>query len=147
MFLRRHDSLVQRNPFIKFWGEALLNRTGILGYNVEPFLPSMLSHNKVPTAYPPTRKTVYSPFNLAYAWEIAEYDDIFFEAIRQSTATIRAAALAEGQHITKGPLYPNYAIFGTPLSEMYGDNVDKLKSLRRRVDPADVMGLAGGWKF
>lgn len=60
---------------------------------------------------------------------------------------IRAAAIEEGQDIASGPLYPNYAIFGTPLQDMYGDNVDKLKSLRQRVDPHDVMGLAGGFKF
>ncbi len=114
---------------------------------MEPFLPSILSHDKFPTAYPPTRRKVYSPLNLAYAWAVADYDDIFFEAIRQSTATIRAAAIAEGQDIANAPMYPNYALFDTPLNEIYGNNVHKLKSLRKKVDPADVMGLAGGFKF
>ncbi len=67
------------------------------------------------TAYPPTRKKVYSPLNLAYSWAIADYDDIFLDAIRQSTVTIRAAAIAEGQDIANAPLYSNYALFDTPF--------------------------------
>ena len=69
------------------------------------------------------------------------------DTVRQSAEHIRDAAIAEGQAIANAPLYPNYAMLGTPLKEMYGDNVAKLKSLRRRVDPCDVMGLTGGFKF
>jgi len=30
---------------------------------------------------------------------------------------------------------------------MYGANLDKLHSLRQRVDPHNVMGLTGGFRF
>jgi berberine-like enzyme len=30
---------------------------------------------------------------------------------------------------------------------MYGENVERLRKIRAVVDPEDVMGLAGGWKF
>jgi hypothetical protein len=30
---------------------------------------------------------------------------------------------------------------------MYGDNLKRLREIRERYDPTDVMGLAGGWKF
>jgi hypothetical protein len=45
------------------------------------------------------------------------------------------------------PLYPNYAIYGTLLEEMYGDNVGVLEELVGKYDPEGVMKLAGGFKF
>jgi Berberine and berberine like len=41
----------------------------------------------------------------------------------------------------------NYALFSTPLVDMYGKNVERLREIRRAIDPEDVMGLAGGFKF
>ena len=46
------------------------------------------------------------------------------DAIRQSAARIRDVA----------PLYPNYAMFDTPLSDMCGENVEKLRSLSAEAD-------------
>ena len=54
---------------------------------------------------------------------------------------------AEADGVTIGPSYPNYALFDTPLEEMYGGNVPCLKSLKERVDPENIMGQAGGFKF
>ncbi|KAF8630777.1 hypothetical protein AX15_002727 [Amanita polypyramis BW_CC] len=130
-----------------FWGKTLPSENTFIGYSVEPFLPSLLSHNDKPTAYPPTRDKVYLPFNIYFGWADAALDNVFYEAIRQSAAHIRAAAIKEGQDIADAPLYPNYALYDTPLRDLYGDNVRKLRSLRKRVDPGDVMGLAGSFKF
>ena len=44
-------------------------------------------------------------------------------------------------------VYVNYALFDTPLEDMYGGNVPKLREIKAEVDPGDVMGLAGGFKF
>ena len=74
-------------------------------------------------------------------------DDVVFDTIKESANCIRNAAIKEGQTIANAPLYPNYAIFDTPLENMYGRNVDRLKALKRAVDPSNVMGLAGGWKL
>jgi hypothetical protein len=38
-------------------------------------------------------------------------------------------------------------LFGTPLKVMYGGNVERLQKIRAAIDPDDVMGLAGGWRF
>jgi hypothetical protein len=75
------------------------------------------------------------------------YDGYSYDAIRQSAERIRHVAIQDGQDIRDAPLYPNGAIFDTPLREIYGANLDKLHSLRQRVDPHDVMGLAGGFRF
>ncbi len=68
-------------------------------------------------------------------------------AIRESADSLRMAALKDGQDVGHAAVYPNYALFDTPLEDMYGQNVPRLQSLRRAVDPEDVMGLAGGFKF
>ncbi|KAF8332476.1 FAD dependent oxidoreductase [Amanita rubescens] len=130
-----------------FWSQALSDKGGSIQYDAEPFLPSILSHNTAPTAYPPTRDHVYFPLDIAFSWLNATHDDCFHDAIRQSAERIRAVAIEDGQEIAHAPLYPNYAIFDTPLRDMYGANVDKLHMLRKRIDPHDVMGLAGGFKF
>ena len=131
----------------QFWGKALSDKGGIVGYTIEPFVPSILSHNTTPTAYPPTRDHVYFPLGILFIWINATYDNDFYDAIRQSAVRIRDVAIGDGQDIIDAPLYPNYAIFGTPLKDMYGANVDKLHRLKRRVDPDGVMGLTGGFRF
>jgi hypothetical protein len=142
-----HQSLSSIKVSLQFWGEALSPKAASIRYVVEPFLPSILSHNAAPTAYPPTREHVYFPLALYGVWEDAKYDNDVYDAIRQSAARIRDVAIEDGQDITNAPLYPNYALFDTPLSDMYGGNVDKLRALRQKVDPHDVMGLAGGFRF
>ena len=49
--------------------------------------------------------------------------------------------------IKSSPLYPNYATWDAPLERIYGPNLEKLREVKRRVDPDDVMGLAGGFKI
>ena len=44
-------------------------------------------------------------------------------------------------------VYVIYALFDTPLKDMYGGNVPKLREIKAEVDPGDVMGLAGGLKL
>jgi hypothetical protein len=45
------------------------------------------------------------------------------------------------------PTYPNYALFGTLLEKMYGDNLERLREIRKMYNPQYIMGLVGGWKF
>ena len=68
-------------------------------------------------------------------------------ALRNISDTIRDVALADGQNVSYAAKYPNYALFGTPLDHMYGENVERLHNIRAAIDPEDVMSLAGGWKF
>ena len=44
-------------------------------------------------------------------------------------------------------VYVNYALYGTPLKDIYGGNVERLRTIRAAIDPDGVMGLAGGRKF
>jgi hypothetical protein len=35
----------------------------------------------------------------------------------------------------------------TPLVDIYGENLPLLQALQAKIDPNNVMGLAGGFKF
>ncbi len=59
-------------------------------------------------------------------------------------STRTAAAVADGQNVSHAAIYPNHALFGTPLEDIYGGNVERLRKIRAMNDPEDVMGLAGG---
>ncbi|KJA15273.1 hypothetical protein HYPSUDRAFT_48491 [Hypholoma sublateritium FD-334 SS-4] len=132
-----------------FWGINLSLKTGVfISYDVEPFLPSIYSHNAETTAFPPVRTLGLLPFNIYFAWLDPSFDTDFQNAARATAATVFNAAVAEGQsNLIGAPVYPNYAIFDTPLSQIYGSNLATLQSLKATIDPTNVMGLAGGFKF
>ena len=49
--------------------------------------------------------------------------------------------------LAKGLLYPNYAPQDVPPERFYGANLPRLKALKVRVDPNNVMSLAGAFKI
>jgi hypothetical protein len=68
-------------------------------------------------------------------------------ALRAFSDEIRATALKDGQNVSNAAVYVNYALFRTPLNNLYGKNVERLHGISEDYDPHDVMGLAGDWKF
>lgn len=119
-----------------------------ISYDVEPFHPDILSYSTEATAYPPTRSVSYLPLNIYYAWLLSISDDLFEDAIRKSAEHLRKVAVADGQaSVGDAAVYPNYALYDTPLEMMYGGNIPRLKAIKAAVDPEDVMGLAGGFKL
>ena len=130
-------------------GQLLTNKSlTLVSYDIEIFLPSIYSHNSHKTAFPPERNVPFQPFNIALEWSYSEFDSDFHEAAVPSQARLIKGQAALGQkEVANVPYYPNYAISGTPLAKMYGANIPALMALKKRVDPTNVMGLAGGWKF
>lgn len=112
---------------------------------MEPFLPIAYHHNKSATAYPPDRSKPIHPMNIYYAWTNSTFDDTMFSTARASAA--RLQNLAESEGILGPAKYPNYAIFGTAVRDFYGQNTDRLRAIKREMDPANLMGLAGGFKL
>uniref|UniRef100_A0A0W0ETW2 FAD-binding PCMH-type domain-containing protein n=1 Tax=Moniliophthora roreri TaxID=221103 RepID=A0A0W0ETW2_MONRR len=134
----------------RYWGPllSLLGTGTFISYDVEPFSPSLLSHTSLASAYPPTRTTAYLPLNIYYAWLLPILDNNLHDAIRESARHLTDVALAEGQTgIDTAAPYPNYAIFDTPVSRLYGDNLARMQAVKARVDPNNVMALAGGFKI
>ena len=86
--------------------------------------------------------------NILFGWEDAAYDADFLAAITESTARVRSLVVNEqGALYENSPRYDNYAIYTTPLTSIYGDNLPALEKLKEKYDPKGVMNLTGGWKF
>jgi len=56
------------------------------------------------------------------------------------------AEIQDGQDLRNAATYVNYALFGTPVEAMYGENLGRLRKIKKKYDPDHVMGLAGGWE-
>ncbi|KAH9174871.1 FAD-binding domain-containing protein [Lactarius sanguifluus] len=130
------------------WGSQLTPVDGgvAIAALAEPFGRGVFTHG-TPSAYPPDRTRVFFPSILSFSWSNSSLDGIMARAIRESADSLRAAALKDGQDVEHAAVYPNNGLFDTPLEDMYGKNVPRLRALRRVVDPGDVMGLAGGFRF
>ena len=115
--------------------------------SLEPFDRGLFSHGS-PSAYPPDRSKAVFPSVLNIAWTNTSLDDnMMVDILHDGAKTIRDVALADGQDLSKAAVYVNYALFDTPLEDMYGDNVERLHQIKTEIDPHGVMGLAGGFKF
>jgi hypothetical protein len=112
---------------------------------LEPFASTLLSHG-THSAYPLDRSHVFFPSNLGLHWTDASLDATVASALRQYVESVRAAVLADEQDLSHASVDVNYALFGTPLKVMYETNVRRLRRIGTKIDPEDVMGLAGGFK-
>ena len=125
----------------------LIEAAAFINYDVEPFLPNLLDHNTSPSAYPPDRTRALVPLEIYFAWDLAFFDKQVFDAIRATVERLETYAIENGLSYADAYAYPNYAVFDTPLEKMYGANVPRLQAIKKAVDPENVMGLAGGFKF
>ncbi|KAH8989201.1 FAD dependent oxidoreductase [Lactarius hatsudake] len=132
----------------EFWGAYLasLDKNASVIVTLEPFDSGVFSHGSV-SAFPPDRSQAIFPSVTGASWTNASIDGIVASALREEKATIHTIALAEGQNVSHAAVYVNYALFDTPLEDIYGQNVPRLRRIRAAIDPGDVMGLAGGFKF
>ncbi|KZT71943.1 FAD-binding domain-containing protein [Daedalea quercina L-15889] len=132
---------------LQYWQSALATDSGtIFSYDVEPFLPTILTHGG-PSAYPWTRAERFLPLNIYFAWTDADDDADFYNALVATAANLTAVAVSEGQILVPtAPHYPNYALYGTSLSLIYGTALPEMEAVKETYDPQNVMGLAGGWK-
>ncbi|SRR6266404_392723 len=123
---------------------ALDNNSAIF-MALEPFDKGLLSHG-FGSAYPPDRSQVF-PSLIQYVWSDASLDNTMARMLRQHTDEMRAAVIADGQDVSHAAVFVNNALFDTPLEDIYGANLPRLREVRAAFDPDDVMGLTGGFKF
>ena len=69
------------------------------------------------------------------------------DAMRCSAASLVEVGIQNGQDLENAAPYINYALFGTPLKTLYGEHLGRLGEIKKKYDPDNVMGLAGGWKL
>ncbi|KAI9449101.1 FAD-binding domain-containing protein [Lactarius psammicola] len=139
------DAFVNRTMV---WGArvASLDKNATVAVTLEPFDGGIFSHGSG-SAYPPDRSQAVFQSIISTTWTDASIDGVIAPALRKESAAIHAVALADGQNVSHAAVYVNYALFDTPLKDIYGQNVPRLRKIRAAIDPEDVMGLAGGFKF
>jgi len=132
----------------RFWGKRIsaLESTAVVNSALEPFDSGILSHGS-PSAYPPDRSRALFPSVLSIAWSNASLDKTVADLLRDGAKTIHDVAVADGQNLSHAAVYVNYALFDTPLEDMYGGNLARLRRIKAKIDPGRVMDLAGGFKF
>ncbi|KAI0260047.1 hypothetical protein BC834DRAFT_973749 [Gloeopeniophorella convolvens] len=132
----------------KFWGDkwSALDNTLSFAVAIEPFDSGVFSYGSG-SAYPPDRSHALLPSTLSLGYTNASLDKFMAKSLREFTDTVQAAAVADGQNVSRAAPYVNYALFDTPLEILYGAGLPRLHSIKNSVDPDNVMGLAGGWKF
>ncbi|KAI9449848.1 FAD-binding domain-containing protein [Lactarius psammicola] len=131
-----------------FWGGKIgaLDPNVTVALTFEPFLRDVYSHGS-DSAYPPDRSYALFPTAVTFAYNNASLDDTISKGLRSYSDTVTAAAVADGQNVSHASVYPNYALFDTPLEDIYGENLPRLRAIKKAVDPKNVMGLAGGFKL
>ena len=132
----------------QFWGKRIsaLDSTALVNSAFEPFDSGLFSHGS-PSAYPPDRSRAVFPSVLINTWSNASLDKTMADLLRDGAKTIRDVAIADGQDLSHAAVYVNYALFDTPLEDMYGGNLARLRRIKAKIDPEGVMDLAGGFKF
>ncbi|KAH8982959.1 FAD-binding domain-containing protein [Lactarius akahatsu] len=131
-----------------FWGGkiAALDPNLTVAITLEPFLKDVFSHGS-DSAFPPDRSHALFPTAVTFAYTNTSLDGTVSKALRSYSDAVTAVAVVDGQNVSHAAVYPNYALFDTPLEDIYGVNLPRLHAIRKAVDPKDVMGLAGGFKL
>ncbi|KAH9054945.1 FAD dependent oxidoreductase, partial [Lactarius vividus] len=139
------DAIVNQ---ISFCGGKIgaLDPNVTVSLTLEPFLKDVFSHGPA-SAYPPDRSHALFPTVVAFTYSNASLDGAVTRALRSFSDAVTAAAVADGQNVSHAAVYPNYALFDTPLEDIYGANLPRLQEIKKVIDPKNVMGLAGGFKI
>ncbi|KIM35568.1 hypothetical protein M413DRAFT_32425 [Hebeloma cylindrosporum] len=130
---------------------ATTNRSGLALYmTTEWFLPTTFSYGSDagrPSAYPHSKSNPWNPANVGAAWDDPADDKYFNDLLTQLAGDMQAASVAEGLSSPNAIFYPNYVLPNTPLTRMYGGNVDVLAKISKKWDPGHMLSLTGGFLF
>ncbi|KAK7038741.1 hypothetical protein VNI00_010626 [Paramarasmius palmivorus] len=136
-----------KNQVDRILSEAMSsNRSFVdIDFGPEPFVQPNAHSTDSAYPHPPGRFTC--PTVLVVDWIDSADDEFFTNAMREARQAIQTRAIEEGQSFPDDIVYNNYAPADTPLDLLYGNNLGRLRDIKRRIDPDNVMGLAGGFKI
>ena len=117
-------------------------------FNLDAFESDIFTHGG-PSAYPPDRSHAVLPSSLFVAWnnKSLDKDKYVYDSLRNLSASIIEAGIKDGQDLMDAAHYPNNAIYGTPIEQIYGKNVERLRKIKKKYDPFRIMDLTGGFKL
>jgi hypothetical protein len=110
----------------------------------EPFIHPFVDPKD--SAYPHSTSRQITPGNSFIFYSNVSDRAYFSDTIRRFSIEVQKVAIEEGLSRPDDILYSNYALSDTPLELIYGGNIDRLRAIKRIVDPTNIMGLSGGWK-
>ena len=113
---------------------------------IEPFMRNVYDHSKG-GAFPHNSQHPWTPFELFVDYLNPRGDERAASLVRESADIIHQTAITEGQSSPDALLYSNYARRGTNLTLLFGGNLERLRMLKKRYDPYDIISLTGGWKL
>ncbi|KAG8905914.1 hypothetical protein FRB99_007994 [Tulasnella sp. 403] len=130
--------------------ESLKPRNGrLVLVDIWPFLQT--AYDSSPpgwTAWPHKKGKVFGPLLAYFLWDKAEDDDFWVKKMERILKNLRTVALREGCTTNDAPVYSNCALAeNTTVEDVYKGNLERLKKLRRKYDPDDVMRGAGGFRI
>ncbi|ESK82229.1 putative fad dependent oxidoreductase [Moniliophthora roreri MCA 2997] len=135
-----------KSQFEKIIAETKASNRSFIALTIAPEPFAQPNGHSTDSAYPHPPGRFVCPSVLEVHWEDPASDEFFVNAIAEAQRAIQARAIEEGQSFSDDILYNNYAPANTPLELIYGDNLGRLREIKRRIDPENVMGLAGGFK-
>ncbi|KXN88054.1 Bifunctional solanapyrone synthase [Leucoagaricus sp. SymC.cos] len=97
------------------------------------------------TAWPHEQGKVFGPLVGWFDWSGKDNDNFWLKEITKALKELRKVALKEKCTTENMPMYLNITLEDTPVKDIYRDHYEKLKSLRRKYDQNNVMGLAAGF--
>jgi len=118
-------------------------------FDITPFTRDVFK-NSQDGAYPhSSTSSPLLPFLIQFCWASPSDDDIFLAELRSTRDVLFQIVLDEGQNVagSKQIQYANYALDDTPISNLFGNNLARLKNIRQIWDPDNVMYLTGGFKL
>jgi len=133
---------------LQSWGDRIsqYDNDTLIVLSLDAFEDDIFTHGG-PSAFPPDRSYTVLPSSLYFGWTDKPLDRYMYDNMRALSAELIQAGIKDGQDLEHAAHYTNYALFGTPLKQMYGKNVPKLRKIRELYDPHRVMDLTGGFKF
>ena len=100
-------------------------------FDITPFTRDVFK-NSQDGAYPhSSTSSPLLPFLIQFCWASPSDDDIFLAELRSTRDVLFQIVLDEGQNVagSKQIQYANYALDDTPISNLFGNNLARLKNI------------------
>ena len=103
--------------------------------------------NSSPAAWPHEKGQPNGPLVAIFLWDGKENDAFWIDQMNRALSAIEAKVYGVGVAPSK-PIYCNNTLAKrTTVSSVYRQNLESLSKTRKKYDPNDVMGQAGGFRI